>query len=151
MCKGPVGVILQRSVAGKGGGGMGPDLGPDLQVRLIFGDVLTLGPGKAALLDHIIAEGSISAAGRRMAMSYTRAWSLVEEMNAAFRVPLVVTARGGAGHGGATVTPEGVAVLQTYRRIEAKLHSVCADDIAEIAAAMRGEARDAGLSGGASE
>ncbi|MDP2733678.1 MAG: LysR family transcriptional regulator, partial [Hoeflea sp.] len=58
---------------------------PKLRLKLTFDTGLTMGPGKADLLQGIAEEGSISAAGRRMKMSYKRAWMLVEEMNAAFR------------------------------------------------------------------
>ena len=51
---------------------------PRLSLRLHFDSGLTFGRGKADLLQGIDEEGSISAAGRRMAMSYRRAWSLVE-------------------------------------------------------------------------
>ncbi|RBI86827.1 ModE family transcriptional regulator [Rhodosalinus halophilus] len=78
-----------------------------------------LGPGKADLLERIRDTGSIAGAGRAMAMSYKRAWSLVEELNAAFREPLVERARGGAGGGGARLTPAGAAVLAHYRKLEA--------------------------------
>lgn len=53
-------------------------------------------------------------------MSYMRAWSLVKTMNAAFRSPLVEKERGGAGQGGAQLTPAGERVLRLYRRIEEK-------------------------------
>ena len=87
-------------------------------LRIVFGGDAMLGPGKADLLQGIRDTGSISAAGRRMAMSYKRAWTLVEEMNAAFRDPLVDSARGGAGGGGARLTPAGETVLCLYREIE---------------------------------
>ena len=45
-----------------------------LMLRLYFGPLM-LGPGKADLLEAIAAEGSISAAGRRMGMSYKPAWT----------------------------------------------------------------------------
>jgi molybdate transport system regulatory protein len=48
-----------------------------------------LGPGKAELLEGIAATGSIAEAGRRMGMSYQRAWSLVQTLNAGFAAPLV--------------------------------------------------------------
>ena len=67
-----------------------------LKLRILF-DGVVVGPGKAELLDRIGTTGSIAAAGREMAMSYKRAWMLVEEMNAAFAVPLVASARGGQG------------------------------------------------------
>ncbi len=53
-----------------------------------------------------------------MAMSYKRAWSLVEEMNAAFRDPLVESTRGGARGGGARLTEAGGTVLANYRELE---------------------------------
>ncbi len=74
---------------------------PRLRLRILFGEDAMLGPGKAELLERVRETGSIAAAGRAMRMSYKRAWMLVEEMNAAFSAPLVDSARGGAGGGGA--------------------------------------------------
>jgi molybdate transport system regulatory protein len=93
-------------------------LPPSLRIRIVFGDDAMLGPGKADLLEHIRATGSIAAAGRSMSMSYKRAWMLVEEMNAAFRDPLVASSRGGAKGGGAYLTKTGEAVLNHYRALE---------------------------------
>jgi molybdate transport system regulatory protein len=107
-----------------------------LQLRLIFDNGLTFGPGKADLLDLIARLGSISAAGREMRMSYKRAWGLVEEMNHAFQSPLVTAERGGAGHGGARVTEAGLAVLARYRRLQAAAQSTGAAEIAAIAEAL---------------
>lgn len=78
-----------------------------------------MGPGKADLLGHIRATGSISAAGRAMGMSYKRAWMLVEAMNAAFRDPLIDSTRGGPQGGGARLTEAGAQVLAHYRALEA--------------------------------
>lgn len=107
-----------------------------LRLRLLFGDRLVLGPGKAELLLCIRDTGSISAAGRAMGMSYKRAWSLVEEMNGAFRSPLVHSARGGAGGGGAVLTEAGVQVLQAYQSMLSVTMAACAQDIATIAALL---------------
>lgn len=108
-----------------------------LRLRLLFGDRLVLGPGKAELLAGIGETGSIAAAGRAMGMSYKRAWSLVEEMNAAFRKPLVTSARGGAGGGGASLTEAGVEVLGAYRSLLAASVAAAAPDVARIAALLR--------------
>ena len=70
------------------------------------------------LLERIRDTGSIAAAGRTMSMSYKRAWSLVEEMNKAFREPLVDSTRGGAKGGGAHLTAAGETVLSNYRKLE---------------------------------
>ena len=91
-----------------------------LRLRLVVESGEWLGPGKADLLEGIAETGSISAAGRRMGMSYKRAWGLVEVMNAMFREPLVSASRGGAGHGGATLTVAGRTVLTLYRRMQEK-------------------------------
>lgn len=118
--------------------GDAPDA-PDalLRLRIVFGTDAMLGPGKADLLELIAETGSISAAGRRMGMSYKRAWSLVEVMNAIFRAPLVASSRGGAKGGGAALTAEGASVLAAYRRIEARLAEVAASDVATLAAMLR--------------
>ncbi|WP_103171947.1 winged helix-turn-helix domain-containing protein [Paracoccus sp. SY] len=113
--------------------------GPRIKLRLEYDAPLVLGPGKAQLLRLIGQHGSISAAGRQMGMSYKRAWSLVEEMNAAFVAPLVDSSRGGAGGGGATVTPTGLAVLRHYESLERLLTDKGAADLAAIGALMKTE------------
>ena len=107
-----------------------------LMLRLYFGPLM-LGPGKADLLEAIAAEGSISAAGRRMGMSYKRAWTLVEDMNAGFTEPLVMSARGGAHGGGAELTDAGRQVLSAYRALTARLAEAGAAEIAAIGALVR--------------
>ena len=93
-----------------------PAAGPRL--RVLLGASIAIGPGKAELLDAIGRSGSISAAAREMGMSYRRAWLLVEAVNAAFVEPLVSTATGGSGGGGAHLTDFGRIVLDRYRRME---------------------------------
>ena len=107
-----------------------------LRLRLLFGDRLVFGPGKGELLARIAETGSIAAAGRAMGMSYKRAWALVEEMNAVFRSPLVLSARGGAGGGGATLTEDGREVLDAYRATLAAVDLAAAPEIARIAALL---------------
>ena len=102
------------------------------QIRVTLRKGVAFGPGKAQLLEGIRDTGSIAAAGRRMKMSYSRAWGLVEEMNRAFRGPLVASAKGGASHGGAVLTPLGRQVLVRYRRIEAAAARAAAVDLAAL-------------------
>ncbi|WP_439562527.1 winged helix-turn-helix domain-containing protein [Roseinatronobacter sp.] len=91
---------------------------PRLRIRIVFGQTEMMGPGKAELLEHIGTTGSIAAAGRKMGMSYKRAWELVGRLNAMFRAPLVESVRGGAGGGGAVLTANGRHVLALYRAFE---------------------------------
>ena len=44
------------------------------RILILLGSSIAIGPGKAALLQAISETGSIAAAGRRMGMSYRRAW-----------------------------------------------------------------------------
>ena len=89
-----------------------------LQLRIKFGAASAFGPGKADLLEHIAATGSISAAARKMRMSYKRAWQLVDDMNRSFRRPLISAAAGGAQGGGAGLTATGAQVLRRYRSLQ---------------------------------
>jgi molybdate transport system regulatory protein len=93
----------------------------EIRLRLVFTGGLMFGPGKAELLRLIRETGSISAAGRAMGMSYKRAWSLVEEMNTGFRDPVVDSARGGAGGGGARLTEAGETALSQYAALVASV------------------------------
>jgi molybdate transport system regulatory protein len=90
------------------------------RVRLQIKQGTALGPGKAALLEALDRTGSISAAGRELNMSYRRAWLLIHSVNQAYKEPLVVASKGGAGGGGAELTPLGREVLAIYRRMERK-------------------------------
>lgn len=103
-----------------------------LQLRILFGKAIAIGPGKAELLQHIRETGSISAAARRMGMSYRRAWLLVDTINHCFAEPLVETAAGGSGGGGARITAEGERVLELYHRIEEKTQAAVNEEITEL-------------------
>ena len=90
------------------------------RLRILLGETIAIGPGKAQLLGLIEKHGSISAAARDMGMSYRRAWTLVETMNRTFREPVVAAATGGRGGGGAEVTEFGREALRRYRAMEEK-------------------------------
>jgi molybdate transport system regulatory protein len=121
---------------------MGTDsTGPVARLRILLGRDIALGPGKADLLEGIRATGSIAAAGRRMGMSYKRAWLLVETMNACFAKPLVVAAKGGKAGGGAKLTPLGEEALARYRHMTAATQRAIGGDIAALKKMMRKAAR----------
>jgi molybdate transport system regulatory protein len=98
-------------------------------LRIVLTETAYIGPGRADLLAGIAETGSIAAAGKTMAMSYKRAWELVQALNAGFGAPLVETNRGGAKQGGAVLTPLGQEVLALYRRMQAKAEAAIADDV----------------------
>jgi molybdate transport system regulatory protein len=107
-----------------------------LHVRVVLEGAVAMGPGKVELLEGIVETGSIAAAGRRMGMSYKRAWLLVEEMNAIFAGPLVDAAKGGPGGGGATLTPLGQRMLAAYRGLEAAAARAGARELAVMQRAL---------------
>ena len=89
-----------------------------LSIRLDLVSGARIGPGKVAVLEEIARSGSISAAGRALRMSYRRTWELVEDLNRSLGTPVVETAAGGSGGGGAVLTRAGKAIVERYRAIE---------------------------------
>lgn len=106
---------------------------PQLWIRLDLAPGVSLGPGKVELLRGIAETGSISAAGRRIGMSYKRAWQLVDALNRHFAAPLVNASRGGAGGGGATLTPLGAEVLAAYQALHEHAADALAQELAQLA------------------
>jgi len=89
------------------------------RIRINKGADIAIGPGKIALLEAIMASGSITAAAKQLDMSYRRAWLLVDAMNHSFKAPVVETVKGGRSGGSTVVTPLGSEVIERYRKIEA--------------------------------
>ena len=107
-----------------------------LTIRLDFDAGRRLGAGKIALLEAIEKTGSISAAGRVHAMSYRRAWLLVDELNQLFAAPLVEAHHGGPKGGGAALTEDGRRVVALYRSAEAGMRAAAESEIDAIEAML---------------
>lgn len=123
-------------------------IGPvKLRLQVMSAETSAMGPGKAAVLEAIIATGSISAAGRALQMSYKRCWALVDEMNRCWKTPLVTATRGGPAQG-ACLTEEGRLVLDAFRDLERRLSNATRDDPAY--GTLVDNLRDAPLPGTAS-
>jgi molybdate transport system regulatory protein len=120
------------------------DMKLDLRLRLLEGDDIAMGPGKADLLEAIAQTGSISGAGRMLNMSYRRAWQLVDLMNRLFREPVVRGAAGGAHGGGAQVTEFGQLVLARYRTMEAAAATAASAHVAGLVELVRNDLPDRG-------
>lgn len=99
-----------------------PRTGPlKITLQLYVGGERAFGPGRADLLAAIERDGSISAAGRSLGMSYRYAWMLVESMNHCFAEKLVETTLGGKKGGGAVLTDTGRRALMAYRALEQRV------------------------------
>ena len=76
-----------------------------VRLRIDFGPRSSIGPGKIGLLERIESTGSLSQAARELGMSYRRAWLLLDDLNHALTEPVTTASVGGAGGGGARLTP----------------------------------------------
>ncbi len=89
-----------------------------VRLRVDIGPDCSIGPGKIALLEQIERSGSLSKAARILNMSYRRAWLLLEDLNRTLGQPVTTASVGGAGGGGAQITPFGRHVIAAFRQIE---------------------------------
>ncbi|MBN8995560.1 MAG: LysR family transcriptional regulator [Rhizobiales bacterium] len=109
-----------------------------LRFRIVLRPGIAIGPGKADLLEAIGETASLTAAAARFGMSYKRCWTLVRELNRAFATPLVETAKGGTGGGGAArLTPLGRKVLARYREMQRDAEAAIAAGIADLRRDLR--------------
>lgn len=102
------------------------------RLRIGEGDEIAIGPGKIALLEQVLASGSINAAAKAMGMSYRRAWMLIDEVNRHMAQPVVLKATGGAHGGGTEVTAHGRKLIALYRKVETDAAKACARDLRQI-------------------
>jgi molybdate transport system regulatory protein len=105
---------------------------PLIRFRIDFAENSNLGPGKVALLEGIREYGSLSEAGRRMGISYRRAWLLVDSLRKAFDTPAAVSGPGGPGGRTTQITPFGILLIERYREVEQKLNDVAGASLEEI-------------------
>jgi molybdate transport system regulatory protein len=89
-----------------------------VRLRIDLGPDCSIGPGKIALLEQIERSGSLSKAARTLKMSYRRAWLLLEDLNRTLGRPVTTASVGGAGGGGAQITPFGRHLVAAFRDIE---------------------------------
>ncbi|MGB3627117.1 MAG: LysR family transcriptional regulator [Henriciella sp.] len=88
-----------------------------LSIRINLPNGGRFGPGKAALLEAISEQGSITKAAEALSMSYPRALKLIEQMNTDFTAPLIKSTHGGKYRGGSDLTEAGKTVLALYHSI----------------------------------
>lgn len=106
----------------------------EIRFRVDFDDRCSVGVGKIRLLEAIAQTGSLSQAARDIAMSYRRAWLLIDSMNAEFDTPVISASVGGSGGGGAKITSFGREMMEAYRNLETRLTPLAVDCMGRIAA-----------------
>ena len=117
-----------------------------VRLRIDFGPQSSIGPGKIALLEHIETSGSLSQAARDLAMSYRRAWLLLDDLNHALGEPVITTSVGGAGGGGAQVTSFGRKLIAAYRDLEHASQDLAEERLSWVGNAPGGAGPAAGTS-----
>lgn len=99
----------------------------DLSASLILQrGVARAGLERIALLEAVGELGSITAAAKRMGVSYRGAWDAVQALNNLFDTPLIEAAPGGRQGGTATVTERGRAVIAAFRQVQGELDAALA-------------------------
>jgi molybdate transport system regulatory protein len=111
---------------------------PEIRFRIDFDERCSVGVGKIRLLESIGRSGSLSHAAREIGMSYRRAWLLIDSMNGEFDTAVVSSTVGGSGGGGAKLTRFGRELIETYRRLEARLAALTAEHMGGVAAHVVG-------------
>lgn len=91
------------------------------EIALAAAGAAPLGEQRVELLEAIGREGSISGAARAVGLSYRGAWDAICAMNNLVGRPLVAGQTGGRRGGGASLTPEGLRVVESFRRLQAEL------------------------------
>ena len=112
---------------------------PRLTLRVDLGPGQSIGPGKVRLLDAVAETGSISSAGRKLGMSYRRAWMLIDDLNTSFESKVVSTTLGGKEGGGAKLTAFGLDLVKRYREIEADATKATKANVTFLAKALKPE------------
>jgi molybdate transport system regulatory protein len=85
---------------------------------------LVFGPGGFELLRRVDQMGSLNQASKSMAMSYSKAWRVVREVEERLDVPLFERRIGGSDGGGSSLTDEGRSLVARYGALQAE-----ADDL----------------------
>jgi molybdate transport system regulatory protein len=105
---------------------------------LCLGGEFLMGPRYVGLLEGIDETGSITAACKRVGISYRTCLYRLKQMEAVMGHALVLRARGGAGGGGAALTEEARHLVRVYRRWRGRLQELSDRAFAE---AMRASSR----------
>lgn len=90
---------------------------PELRLRLVRKKPF-FGPGASELLSLIEEAQSVRLACQRMGMSYSKGWKILRDMEEEWGAPLILRRQGGKNGGSSSLTAEGKALLEGYRKFE---------------------------------
>lgn len=90
---------------------------PELRLRLVRQKPF-FGQGSSDLLSLIEETQSVRLACQRMGMSYSKGWKILRDMETEWGSPLILRKQGGRNGGSSSLTAEGRALLEGYRKFE---------------------------------
>lgn len=90
---------------------------PELRLRLVRQKPF-FGQGSSDLLALIEETQSVRLACQRMGMSYSKGWKILRDMEGEWGRPLILRRQGGRNGGSSSLTMEGRALLEAYRKFE---------------------------------
>lgn len=91
-------------------------------VKLYIGkEDLFFGPGHAHFLALIHEHGSIQKACKSMKMSYSKGWTMLNNLEEKVGFKIIDRSTGGNGGGSSHLTKDGLELLVTYQKMKADL------------------------------
>ena len=99
------------------------------------GAAARVGLERIALVEAVDDLGSITAAAKRLGLSYQGAWDALQALNNLFDAPLVEAAPGGRTGGAAKVTVRGRAVIDAFHRVQGEIDAA----LQKLEGALAGE------------
>lgn len=98
---------------------------PEVRIRLMKENPF-FGPGTARLLRQIDYCSSVTEASKRLGISYSKARTMIRNVEKEYGQSVVDTMRGGNGGGKAVLTPAGEKLLIEYEQLEANVQAFAA-------------------------
>lgn len=89
---------------------------PRFNLWLELDGEVVLSSWRVQLLEAIDSTGSITGAAEVMGVPYRRAWERLQEIEARLGEPVIITEVGGAGGGGANLTPRAKDLILRFHR-----------------------------------
>jgi molybdate transport system regulatory protein len=96
----------------------------------------------AMLLRRVNEEGSLSAAAKKVGLSYRAAWGRIKRLERMLGKPMVIMTTGGRGGGGSRLTEDGLRLLSEFRKLRKHLFSALDEKDFWAQAARRLSARN---------
>lgn len=106
-------------------------LTPEILLTLKLHQELFIDPRRIDLLKAINNVGSLSQAAKQIGISYKTAWDSINQINLLAPHPFVITAIGGKGGGGTTLSAYAVRFIQLYdllTQLQIKAFTILNDD-----------------------